>query len=155
VEPLRTAIILVHPLAATILIWMFYKQHGWTPKSGFSNRENREIALRKHESLGDRLAFATLLVVAIAFISNLFRGLIDNDDPSSYLLPGHFHGWAGIIGLVMMVLLWRLGRNTSRAREAGEKFARTREAHGKMSDLVAVFVAIHAFLGFLYLLAIL
>lgn len=155
VEPLRTAIILAHPIAASILIWAFYKQHGWVPNLGFQNREDREKAISEHESMGDRIALAALAVVVIAFISNVFRGLIDENDPTSYLLPGHFHGWAGLIGLAMMGALWRLGRKTSEARESGEKFARIKEAHEKLSDLILMLVAIHAFLGFLYLLSIL
>ena len=154
VEPLRTAIILAHPIAASILIWAFYKQYGWVPKLGFTNREDREAAIRDHESMGNKVALAVLIVIVIAFISNVLRGLIDNNDPSSLLLPG-FHGWTGLIGLAMMYVLWRLGRKTSEARDSGEKFASIKQSHEKLSDLVALLVAIHAFLGFLYLLSIL
>jgi hypothetical protein len=105
--------------------------------------------------MGDRITVATLCIVALAFGSNAIRGLIDTNDATSYLLPGHFHGWSGLLGLMLMLVLWRLGRKTRDAKAAGEPFARERELHSKFSDLMAALVVIHAFLGFLYLLTIL
>ena len=51
-----------------------------------------------------------------------------------------------------MFFLWSLGRKTKNERTSGESFAITKEMHGKLSDIMAIILAIHAFLGFLYLL---
>ena len=67
-------------------------------------------------------------------------------------MPGHFHGWAGLLGIVLMTYLWRLGRNTSAEKKAGKSFAKSKQLHGKLSDIMIGLIAIHAFLGFLYLL---
>ena len=154
-DPIRTVIVLIHPLAALTLIWVFYGQRGWRQDSRKLKGDDRSASLELHERLGDRITVATLCVVALAFGSNAVRGLIDANDATSYLLPGHFHGWAGLLGLILMLVLWRLGRRTRDARVSGEPFARQKELHTKFSDLMALLVVIHAFLGFLYLLTIL
>jgi len=79
----------------------------------------------------------------------------DGVDATAYLVPGHFHGWAGLLGLALMLNLWRMGRKTRNQKAEGQSFARSKEMHGKISDLMMTLVFIHAFLGFLYLLAIL
>ena len=154
-EPARLAIILAHPVAALFLIWLFFVQRKWKEKSSTLTGNDRKNSIAEHETMGDRIALATIGIVSLGYASNVARGLVDHNDPTEYLLPGHFHGWAGTIGLAMMFVLWRLGRKTKEARDAGDKFARTKEIHGKVSDLVALLVVIHAFLGFLYLLTIL
>jgi len=154
-DAVRTVVILAHPVAAAFLIWIFYRQRRWREESTRLRGDDRKLALSEHESMGEVIAMATIGVVSLAFASNIVRGLIDDDDPSRYLLPGHFHGWAGLIGLTLLLALRRLGRQTKQAREEGRGFARLKEIHGKLSDLVALLVAIHAFLGFLYLLTIL
>jgi len=155
VDPIRTAVILVHPLAALTLIWLFYRQRRWRHDSRSPEKDGLRAAVERHERMGDRITVATLCVVALAFGSNAIRGLIDANDATSYLLPGHFHGWSGLLGLMSMIVLWRLGRKTRDAKAVGQPFAREREVHAKFSDLMAVLVVIHAFLGFLYLLTIL
>ncbi|MEE2624852.1 MAG: hypothetical protein VYD50_01200 [Candidatus Thermoplasmatota archaeon] len=154
-DPLRVAIVLVHPIAALTVIWLFFRQHGWRDTSIKLRGDARRLALNNHESMGDKIALATVVVVALAFSSKTVRGILDNEDATSYLLPGHFHGWAGLIGLVMMLILWRLGRKVRDEKTSGHTFARSKEIHGKFSDLIAILVVIHAFLGFLYLLTIL
>ena len=67
-------------------------------------------------------------------------------------MPGHFHGWAGLLGIALMTYLWRSGRKTSAEKKAGESFAKSKQLHGKLSDIMIGLIAIHAFLGFLYLL---
>jgi hypothetical protein len=134
---------------------VFYGQRRWRQDSRKLKGDDRKASLERHERMGDRITVATLCVVALAFGSNGARGLIDANDATSFLLPGHFHGWAGLLGLILMLVLWRLGRRTHDARVSSEPFARQRELHGKFSDLMALLVVIHAFLGFLYLLTIL
>ena len=154
-EPVRYAVVLAHPIAALLLIWAFYRQRGWRKDSMSLSGAERRSAVDKHETTGYLIAIATIGIVALAFASNVARGIIDNDDPTSLLLPGHFHGWSGIIGVSLMFFLWSLGRKTKNERTSGESFARTKEMHGTLSDIMAIILAIHAFLGFLYLLTIL
>ena len=116
--------------------------------------EQRSTALVEHESMGDRIAIASVGIVGLAFASNAARGIIDHGDASSYMVPG-LHGATGLIGLAMMIYVWNLGRKTKSQKDSGEKFARTKEVHGRISDVMGMLVLLHAFLGFLYLLSIL
>ena len=116
--------------------------------------EERRAAVEDHEAMGDRLAIASIGIVALAFASNAARGIIDHGDASQYLVPG-FHGFTGIMGLALMLYLWRQGRTVKEKKSSGEGFARIKELHGKVSDLIGILVVIHAFLGFLYLLEVL
>ena len=70
------------------------------------------------------------------------------------LINGHFHGWIGLIGLCLMAYLCSLGRKTSAKKVAGESFARLKDLHGRLSDVMMGLIIVHAFLGFLYLLQI-
>ncbi len=153
-NPYRLAVVIAHPLAAIFLIWLFFRQRRWRQLSLNLRGENRIVAVANHEAMGDRLAIASIAIVALAFASNAARGLIDHGDPSHYLIPS-FHGLTGILGLALMLYLWRLGRNVKKNKSTGEGFARIKELHGKVSDLIGMLVVIHAFLGFLYLLQIL
>ncbi len=153
-NPARLAVILAHPLAAIFLIWLFFRQRRWRKNSPLLRGEERSAAVEDHEVMGDRIAMASIGIVALAFASNVARGLIDHGDASRHLVPS-FHGSTGIIGLALLLYLWRLGRKTKEQRSSGKGFARTKELHGKVSDLLGMLVVIHAFLGFLYLLNIL
>ena len=154
VDPARLAVVLAHPLAAILLIWIFFRQRRWRQQATLMRGEDRSAAVVDHESEGDKIAIAAICIVLLAFASNAARGLIDHGDATSYLVPS-FHGFTGIIGLALLLYLWRLGRKTREKRVSGEGFARTKELHGKVSDLIGMLVVIHSFLGFLYLLNIL
>ena len=67
------------------------------------------------------------------------------------LIPNHFHGWAGLLGLGLMIYLRRLGIKASKNREAGKSFSKISKFHGRVSDIMIYLIMIHAFLGFLYL----
>ncbi len=153
-NPARLAVVLAHPMAAVLLIWMFFRQRRWRQQASVLKGEERRNAVSGHESKGDKIAIASVGIVLLAFASNAARGLIDHGDATSYLAPS-FHGLTGLMGLMMMLYLWRLGRRTKEKRQSGEGFSRTKEMHGKISDLLGILVVIHAFLGFLYLLNIL
>ena len=150
----RVVIITLHPIAASVLIWIFFSQRKWREISSDLKGDERRQALHHHEIMGDRILIASLSVVVVAFVSNAARGVIDNGEPTSYLTPS-FHGITGLIGLFLMYYLWKLGRKTKHLKGTKQDFISTREAHGKVSDLLGILVVIHAFLGFLYLLNIL
>ena len=124
-------------------------------KSLIIKGSERERQIQNHESMGNKILIYSFLIVLLAVISNIFRGIIDFNSPTHYLVPGHFHGWSGILGLTMMFGLWNLGQKTSVAKKSGLSFHRQKELHGKVSDILAMLIVIHSFLGLLYLLTIL
>ena len=154
VDPVRTAVLLLHPLAALALIWVFLKQRRWRHQSTLLKGEERESALADHQASGDKAMAYVVAVIALAFVAHIARASLEGLGPTTYLVPGHFHGWAGLIGLLLMTTLWRMGRNTRDLKSEGASFARSKELHGRMSDVMVMLVAIHAFLGFLYFLKI-
>jgi hypothetical protein len=98
-----------------------------------------------------------LIVILVAFTAQIVDAILlgqTNEEVLKQLIPNHYHGWAGILALVLMTTLWYLGRKTSSLRREGLNSVKTRDLHGRMSDVMAILVIIHAFLGFLYLLQI-
>ncbi len=91
-------------------------------------------------------------IISIAFIAQIGRAILEGKPALEYVIPGHYHGWAGILALLLMTILWRLGRKTRDLKKEGKAHSRSRDLHGRMSDVMAILVVIHAFLGFLYLL---
>ena len=154
VDPVRTAILLIHPLAALALIWFFLNQRRWRHQSTLLRGEERELALADHQASGDKAMAYIVAVIALAFAAHVARASLEGLNPTTYLVPGHFHGWAGLLGLLLMTTLWMMGRKTRDLKSEGKPFARSKELHGRISDVMVMLVAIHAFLGFLYFLKI-
>ena len=154
-QAMKTAIILAHPVAALAIVWLFFRQRKWRQKSLKIKGSERSKHLQDHESLGKKILIYSFLIILLAFFSNILRGIIDFNSPTHYLIPGHFHGWSGILGLGMMYGLWNLGEKTSLAKKSGLSYHKQKELHGKVSDILAMLIVVHSFLGFLYLLTIL
>ena len=93
--------IILHPIAALVLIWIFFSQRKWRELSSDLKGNERKEAQHHHEIMGDRILIASLSVVLIAFVSNVIRGVLDNGEPTRYLIPS-FHGTTGLFGLFMM-----------------------------------------------------
>ena len=108
-----------------------------------------------HQATGDRMMAAVIGVIALAFGAHIARASLEGLEVTTYLVPGHFHGWAGLLGLLFMITLWRAGRKTRDLKSQKKSFAHSKEFHGRISDVMMMLVTIHAFLGFLYLLKIL
>ena len=155
VDPLRTTILLLHPIAALALIWMFVRQRRWREQNILLKGAERKQALADHEATGEWMVRATFAVIGLAFVAQIARASIDGFEWSRYIVPDHFHGWIGFLGLFLMLTLRKHGRATRKLKDAGEPFARSKQMHGKISDVMLLLVIIHAFLGFLYLLRIL
>ncbi len=155
VDPLRTTILLLHPIAALALIWMFVRQRRWREQNILLKGAERKQALADHEATGEWMVRATFAVIGLAFVAQIARASIDGFEWSRYIVPDHFHGWVGFLGLFLMLTLRKHGRATRKLKDAGEPFARSKQMHGKISDVMLLLVIIHAFLGFLYLLRIL
>lgn len=146
-------ILLLHPIAALLLIREFILQRDWRKKGSELKGEERASELRRHEIGGERLFRLVIAVIVLAFLARLVSASLSGEDVGyDDLMPGHFHGWGGLLGLLLMTYLWVLGRRASSRKAAGESFSRTKDLHGRLSDVMMGLIIIHAFLGFLYLL---
>ena len=155
VDPLRTTILLLHPIAALALVWMFVRQRRWRDQNILLKGDERKDALADHEATGEWMVRATIGVIGLAFAAQIARARIDGIEWSEYIVPDHFHGWVGFLGLFLMLILRKHGRATRTLKDSGESFFRSKQMHGKISDVMLLLIIIHAFLGFLYLLRIL
>ena len=152
-EIIEALILLLHPIAALVIIREFARQRNWRKLSISLRGSERAKELDNHELQGERLFRWVLIVVALAFAAKVASSLLSGEDFTlDLLMPGHFHGWAGLLGVALMTYLWNLGRKTSAEKKAGNSFVKLKQLHGKLSDVMIGLIAIHAFLGFLYLL---
>ena len=146
-------VLLLHPFAALLVIREFVRQRDWRKKSTSLKGAERAAALKRHEAEGERLFRLVIAVISLAFLARIASAILTGEDLGiGNVIPGHFHGWAGLLGLGLMTYLWSLGRKTSAKKAAGESFARVKDLHGRLSDVMMGLILIHAFLGFLYLL---
>ena len=151
--PTQVFVLLLHPFAALLAIREFVRQREWRKQSIALKGAERVAALERHEIEGGRLFRLVIAVIVLAFLSRIASTFLAAEDLGiRTFLPGHFHGWSGLLGLVLMTYLWSLGRKTSVKKSAGESFARMKDLHGRLSDVMMGLILIHAFLGFLYLL---
>ena len=152
-DPTLVLILLLHPIAALLVIREFILQRDWRKKSLELKGQERASELRRHEIEGERLFRLVIAVIGLAFLARLVSASLSGEDLGyDDLMPGHFHGWGGLLGLLLMTYLWILGRRASSRKAAGESFSRTKDLHGRLSDVMMMLIIIHAFLGFLYLL---
>ena len=152
-DPALVLILLLHPIAALLVIREFILQRDWRKKSLELKGQERASESRRHEIEGERLFRLVIAVIGLAFLARLVSASLSGEDLGyDDLMPGHFHGWGGLLGLLLMTYLWVLGRRASSRKAAGESFSRTKDLHGRLSDVMMVLIIIHAFLGFLYLL---
>ena len=152
-DPALVLILLLHPIAALLVIREFILQRDWRKKSLELKGQERASESRRHEIEGERLFRLVIAVIGLAFLARLVSASLSGEDLGyDDLVPGHFHGWGGLLGLLLMTYLWVLGRRASSRKAAGESFSRTKDLHGRLSDVMMVLIIIHAFLGFLYLL---
>lgn len=151
-EVVATAIILLHPLSALAVIWLFINQRKWRQKSTILKGSERQKELKNHEKNGNKLFFYVIGVISLAFLSKIFYFQIINGEVGiSDLIPNHFHGWAGLLGLGLMTYLRHLGLRARKNRLEKKPFAKISNLHGRLSDIMIYLIMIHAFLGFLYL----
>jgi len=111
-------------------------------------------AHRKHISDGNKIMLATIFVIVLAFIGEISRAIFNNLPFDSYIMPNNFHSSGGLLGLLLMIILWLTGHSTQRKKVSNQSFSKTRDTHGRIGDIMAILILIHAFLGFLYLLQI-
>ena len=136
----NTIILLLHPItAAAILGWMWW-QYGWKKKSREMKGVSRQEELLRHEKIGERILQAAIISVLIAFVARYYTGM--------GLLPGSLHGFTGPIGIVLLYIMARWGRNSRKDKLQKAK-------HGRAADLLIALMVFHSFLGFLYIFEVL
>ncbi len=149
-DTVQLVALLLHPLLASGLVFWVWWQYSWRKKSYELKGEERAQHLARHEANGERLLWATGVVILVAFLARAFNGWYVNNDPFSSLLPQSLHGFMGPVGFGLMVVMTRYGKQARAQREAGESFAAAKLKHGRAADLIIYLVFIHAFLGFIY-----
>ena len=113
-EALAVIVILLHPLAALAIIREFFKQRKWRQERAKLPNDGRNEAISRHEKTGNKIFIYVILVICLAFVSKIIYFQINNGVVTfSDLIPNHFHGWAGIIGLFLMIYLRHLGIETA------------------------------------------
>ena len=154
-EPLSTALLLVHPFLALLIVLWLVRQPGWRKGGGTLKGEARREALAEHVRSGERLLVATVGLVLVAVLARAAAGYIEEGRITAMLLPTNLHGWTGPIGLWVLWTTVRHGRQALAAMDNKESIVAPRTRHGRAADLMLILVGIHAFLGFLYTFAVL
>ena len=151
-EVLATLVILLHPIAALAIIWQFFKQRKWRFERSKLPNDLRNEGISRHEKMGNKIFIYVILVICLAFVSKIIYFQINNGVVTfSDIAPNHFHGWAGIIGLFLIIYLRQLGIKASNNRNSEKPYAKISNLHGRISDVMMYLIIIQAFLGFLYL----
>ena len=152
---LRTIIMLIHPLLAVILVTWLVRQYGWRKRGMALQGEERKESLKRHQKHGEYILWAGISLALIAFIARAISGYIVEGDATSDLLPQSIHGYTGPIGLILLWIVVRHGRETVSNKENSEKFSAQRMKHGRAADLVMILIMFHSFLGFIYVFQVL
>ena len=158
-DPTNLVILLLHPIAALIVIGWMIRQHRWRQRGRILKGDERKLAVESHQRDGERLYILAWFLVLGGFIAHAtYRIRTESVALPEALLPsgaGGLHAGGGLLGLALLTVLWRKGRKTRDLRDAGESWAMEKQRHGRASDDIMVLIGIHAFLGFLWLLDLL
>ena len=109
-------ILLLHPVLATLLLVWIWWQYSWRRKSYELKGEQRNEARSRHETMGERLLYASFGVVAIAFMARATVAWRSGEPVISSLIPQSLHGFMGPVGLGLLYALARMGRKARDAR---------------------------------------
>ena len=152
---IRAIALLAHPVLACALIFWIWQQYSWRKASKGMKGQLRKDALEKHEKNGEFILWSGILVVLVAFIGRMVAGWRSSGDIFAEIWPTNLHGFIGPLGLALLLIMTNLGKSVKRKRLAGEKFADEKLKHGRAADFIMALIFIHAFLGFLYIFAVL
>ncbi len=152
-------ILLLHPIIAFSVICWIIRQHRLRQLGLLLKGEERKNAVESHERDGERLYILAWVVVICGFLANsLYRIRTEDVTFPTALMPsgaGGLHAGGGLIGLILITVLWRKGRKTRDLRNAGEPWSTEKQRHGRASDAIMILIGLHAFLGFLWLMQLL
>ena len=158
-DPTNLVILLLHPIAALAVIGWMIRQHRWRQRGHLMKGEERKAAVASHERDGERLYILAWLIVLGGFTANaIYRIRTESVTLPGALMPsgaGGLHAGGGVLGLILITILWRKGRKTRDLRNSGEAWATEKQRHGRASDAIMVLIGLHAFLGFLWLIQLL
>jgi len=148
---LQDMILLAHPIGASLLLYWFYRQYKWKMKR-IENPDS--FTLENHVKNGRLLAKLATIVVIIAFAANVYNAHIDQQSLLDGLTPNSLHGWTGPLGLVLLwsMVLW--GESALKQKQNGESYQHSKSKHSRAADFIIAVMAIHAFLGFLYVFVV-
>ena len=76
----RNLALLAHPVLACGLLFWIWRQYSWRKMSTSLKGEERKEALAKHENMGNKLVWATFIVILVAFIGRAIAGWRSNGD---------------------------------------------------------------------------
>ena len=152
---LTSAILLLHPIVACLVLWWMWKQYGWKKKSAEMKGEERKNELELHEKNGERLLQLAIGTVLLAFIAKGIVAFIEGGDIVRALIPGSLHGWTGPFGVSLLWVMARWGRRAQKLRLEKVSFHIPKTKHGRAADILITCMFLHAFLGFLYLFTVL
>ena len=103
-DPAQYLVLLLHPIAALLVIREFILQRDWRKKSLELKGQKRASELRRHEIGGERLFRLVIAVIVLAFLARLVSASLSGEDVGyDDLMPGHFHGWGDIFTRVFDV----------------------------------------------------
>ena len=93
-------------------------------------------------------------MVIIAFAANVYNAHLDQQSLLDGLTPNSLHGWTGPLGLVLLwsMVLW--GESALKQKQNGESYQHSKSKHSRAADFIIAVMAIHAFLGFLYVFVV-
>ena len=150
----RAVALLVHPILASVLIYWLWQQYSWRKNSKSLKGDARKAAIDKHEKSGEMILWSGFIVVGIAFLGRMVAGWRSQGAVFAEIWPTNFHGFIGPLGLVLLLIMVNLGKKTKAKQENNESYTTEKLKHGRAADFIMALVFIHAFLGFLYIFAV-
>ena len=151
---IRVVALLAHPILASALIFWMWQQYSWRKKSKSLKGIDRKSALERHEKFGHYILWSGFAVVGIAFLGRMIAGWRSEQDIFAEIWPTNLHGFIGPLGLILLFIMTRFGKQAKANRLTGESFAVEKTKHGRAADFIMALIFIHAFLGFLYIFSV-
>ena len=113
-DVITTVALLLHPLLASGLVVWIWWQYAWRKKSYELKGEERALHLARHETNGERLLWATGLVILVAFFARAFTGWYEGENVLAAMVPQSLHGFMGPVGFGLMLSLIHISEPTRR-----------------------------------------
>ena len=151
---IRIIALLAHPILASALIFWIWQQYSWRKKSKLLKGTDRKKALEDHEKYGNYILWSGFAVVGIAFLGRMVAGWRSEQDIFAEIWPTNLHGFLGPLGLILLYVMTRFGKQIKANREAGKSFNVEKSKHRRAADFIMALIFIHAFLGFLYIFSV-
>ena len=110
-DPTNLVILLLHPIAALIVIGWMIRQHRWRQRGRILKGDERKVAVESHQRDGERLYILAWLLGLGGFIAHAtYRIRTESVTLPEALLPsgaGGLHAGGGLLGVALLTVLWR------------------------------------------------